>query len=179
MKPIIALLVCLPSVLLSETLSEDRISDQIASFEAGIICAPEPVGSTPAPGTVAGTTHVIDVDPPFVSTNRRVPAVIGIGFGVKAMARDPAGLQGVTILVTHPPMGKDRVEEQNFGSKISGSAPSVTFYQFDAPYERVYGTWNMTAIKNGEQIYSADFEVVPASQVLELASVCGFEALLS
>lgn len=179
MKYLFILILCLPSVAGAQAGTLDSVSEQITSFEAGIICAPEPIGSTPAPGTVAGTTHVIDVDPPFVSTKRRVPAVIGIGFGIKAMASDPDGIRDVTILVTHPPMGKDRIESQTFGSNISGAAPSVTFYQFDAPYERVYGTWTMTAIKNGEPIYNATFDVVPPNQVPELASVCGFEALLS
>lgn len=160
-------------------LDPGSISPEIANLEAGVICPPESVGSSPAPGTVAGATHIIDIDPPFVSTSRRVPAVIGIGFGVKAMAADGLGLDDVTMVVTHPPMGKEQVRTQSYGTRISGVAPSLTFYQFDYPYELVTGLWQMTAVRNDEVLYHTSFEVVPARQVPELASICGFENLLS
>lgn len=155
------------------------VSPQIANLETGVICPPEPVGTRPAPGTVAGTTHVIDDEPPFVSNSHRVPAVLGIGFGVKAMSEDQFGLDNVTMVVTHPPMGDGAVESQNFLTSISGVDPSLTFYQFDYDYELLIGTWEMTAMHEGEVLYTTSFEIVPPSQVPELASVCGYEELLS
>lgn len=153
----------------------DKISPQIARFEAGVICAPPTSGENKAPGTVAGTTHLIDVDPPFVSVGRRVPAVIGIGFGVKAQAQ--AGLEGVRIVISHPPM--DGVTSQTFESRISGIDPSLTFYQFDFAYELLTGVWQMQAMQGDTVLYRADFEVLPPTKVPELARICGFEELLS
>jgi len=173
-------LICLPLLALSQSdLRPDKQSEAILQLEAGVICAPEAIGSSPAPGTVAGTTHIIDQDPPFVSTARRVPTVLGIGFGVKAMASTPDGLEGVTIVVTHPAMGADNIQTQSYRTRISGLAPSLTFYQFDYDYELLPGIWQMTAMKDDTVLYSTSFEVLPPQKVPELASICGFESLLS
>ena len=156
-----------------------RAGDEIVHFETGVICAPETVGTAPAPGTVAGTTNIIATDPPFVSTGNRVPAVLGIGFGVKAKVGDPAGIDEVLVTITHPPMGRDGAEVQTFASRISGIDPSLTFYQFDYTYELVTGPWTIRAEKDGRVIYKAAFQVLPPQMVPELAAICGFEDLLS
>ena len=151
----------------------------IGHLESGIICPPPSVGDTPAPGTVAGVTHLVDEDPPFVSRSHRVPAVTGIGFGVKSMTASLRGLTDVTMTVTHPPMGKDRVTQQTFQTRIDGTSPSLTFYQFDYAYELVQGPWQLEATKDGEVLYRATFDVVSPQDAPELARVCGFEELLS
>lgn len=153
--------------------------DLIASMEAGVICAPEVVDLRVAPDTVSGTTNVIDSDPPFVSNTNRVPAVLGIGFGVKAMAADPAGIGEVLMVVTHPPMGDQGATRQSFMSRVNGTETSLIFYQFDYGYELLPGTWTMTAFAGKVVIYEATFEVVPPRMVPELAEVCGFQNLLS
>ncbi len=151
----------------------------IAGVDSGVICPPEPVGTSPAPGTLAGTTHVINEDPPFVSNTHTVPAALGIGFGVKARAADLSGLQDVTMVVTHPPMGKQKITTQSFPTRISGLTHSVTFYQFDYAYELVTGRWQMTAMQGDTVLYQASFDVVSPQRVPELAGVCGYENLLS
>ncbi len=172
-------LATLPAFALAEATGKVLTGPEIAGVEVGVICPPEPVGSSPAPGTLAGTTHVIDEDPPFVSNTRIVPAAIGIGFGVKALATDAAGLQDVVMVVTHPPMGKEKISTQSFQTRIGGNAPSVTFYQFDYAYELVTGRWQMTAMSDDTVLYQASFDVVPPQDVPELAGVCGYENLLS
>ncbi|WP_458791840.1 DUF3859 domain-containing protein [Yoonia sp. MH D7] len=157
----------------------DKAGVQIAAFEVGVICAPPTTGESTAPDTVAGTTHLIDIDPPFVSRGPLVPAVVGVGFGVKARAVDPLGMQGVTMTITHPPMGDSGATHQSFGSLIRGDVPSMSFYQFDFDYELVTGIWQMQAMQGNTVLYRASFEVVPPEQVPELAGVCGFEELLS
>lgn len=169
----------LPIAALGQTLPADKIGPLVLSHEAGIICAPPTVGTAPAPDTVAGTTHLIDVEPAFVSLDRRVPAVLGIGFGVKAQAVDLGGIPEVTMTISHPAMGKTKAVTQTFQTVISGQSPSLTFYQFDFDYEMVVGTWQMEASQNGTVIYRTTFDVLPPSQVPELASICGFEELLS
>ena len=169
----------LPVVAFGQTAAPDKVSKYVFFHEAGVICAPPTVGTAPAPDTVAGTTHIIDVDPPFVSTKRRVPAVIGIGFGIKVQANDAAGIPEVTMLVTHPPMGKSGATTQTYQSQISGTDPSLTFYQFDFDYELVLGTWQIEASQGGRVLYRTSFEVVPPAQVPQLVATCGFEELLS
>lgn len=154
------------------------VSDYVSDFVSGVICPPETTGERAAPGTVAGVTHVIEEQPPFVSDGNRVPAVIGIGFGVKATVVFAEGLP-VTMVVTHPPMGPEGVTRQHFDSSISGFDRSLTFYQFDYPYELLVGRWTMSAMSGETVIYQTSFDVVPPRQMPELAGVCGYENLLS
>jgi len=160
-------------------LRPDKVSPAISGLEAGIVCAPVTVGSAPAPDTLAGATHIIDEEPPFVSVSRRVPAVIGIGFGVKSTASTKSGIDDVLVVITHPPMGADQIRTQSFLTAISGIESSLTFYQFDSDYELVPGLWQMAATKDGQPLFSAMFEVVAPQQAPQLAAACGFEELLS
>lgn len=175
----LALFLC---VLMSPALADAALqqkSPAIASLETGVICPPPTVGEAQAPDTVAGTTHLIDADPPFLSLDNRVPAVMGIGFGAKAMAADIDGLSNVEMVVTHPPMGNDGITSQSFRTSINGAAPSLTFYQFDHSYEVLIGTWMLEARREGQVLYRATFEVVRPQLVPELAAACGFEDMLS
>ena len=169
----------LPIAALGQTVQPDKVGPMIANLQAGIICAPPTVGTSPAPNTIAGTTHLIGEEPAFVSTKRRVPAVLGIGFGVKSQARDPAGISVVTMTISHPEMGKTNATGQSYATRISGEYPSLTFYQFDFNYELVLGHWQMEASQGGTIIYRTTFEVVAPSEIPELAGICGFEELLS
>jgi len=170
----------LPLALSAQSsLPADMVGARIASLDSGVICAPEVVGQSPAPGTVAGFTNIIEVDPPFVTGGQLVPAVLGIGFGVRAMTRDVAGLSDVMMTVTHPPMGDDGLTVQQFFTSISGTEQSFTFYQFDQEYELLPGIWTMEAAIDGVVLYHATFEVVPPQALPQLATLCGFESLLS
>ena len=179
MKLQVLALLCLPFAAVAQAPLPDVISDDMASVEAGVICAPESTGTAEAPGTVAGTTHLIGEEPPFVAVTRRVPAVLGVGFGVKARSVDAAGLYPVLMTVTHPPMGDGAVTTQTFETTIRGTDPSLTFYQFDFDYELLPGIWQMTASSGDVTFYRTTFEVLPPDQVPELARICGFEDLLS
>jgi hypothetical protein len=158
--------------------TQDKISPVMRSVEAGIICAPPSAGEAEAPGTVAGTTHLISEEPPFVSKTRRVPALLGVGFGIKSQTLDIDGISDVVMTISHPPMGPTGAKSQTFTSTIRGTDPSLTFYQFDFDYELLPGTWQMQASKDGAILYRTTFEVLPANQVPELAHICGFAELL-
>lgn len=179
MKHMLFVLIALPALALAQAPLPDVTSAKMASVEAGVICAPETTGELEAPGTVAGTTHLIAEEPPFIAVTRRVPAVLGVGFGIKSRTVDLAGLDGVTMTVTHPPMGDGAVTRQTFQTVIRGTDPSLTFYQFDFGYELLPGIWQMQASVGEEVLYRATFEVLPAAMVPELATACGFEDLLS
>ena len=178
MKPLV--LSCLAITLVATSaLAENVQSSQIAFLEAGILCGPETIGTTPAPGTIEGATHIIENEPDFVSTVQVVPAVLGLGFGVKSQSVMPDGIDSVEIIVTHPEMGETAVAMQSFSTRISGADPSLTFYQFDHIYELVHGTWQFVARSGETQLYSVSFEVVDPRLVPELASLCVYMDLLS
>lgn len=178
MRALLLLLICLTASALP---AQERAisSDLIETLDSGVVCAPPTTGEKLAPDTIAGVTHLIDTDPPFVSTKNRVPAVLGIGFGVKSSVRLPDGLAGVTMTITHPPIGPEGITQQSFQTSISGGGQSLTFYQFDYDYEMQTGDWLMEASLDGIPLYAVAFEVVLPQQIPELAQVCGFENLLS
>ncbi len=157
----------------------DQMSPAIQAMKAGIICAPLVIGTNPAPDTVAGVTNIVEGDPQFISNGRQVPAVLGIGFGVKAQAAGGADLYDVTVTVTHPPMGDAGIIRQTYPTAISGTDLSLILYQFDFEYELVQGPWTIEAAQQGNVILYVEFEVVAPQMVPQLATVCGFENLLS
>lgn len=174
----LALVIC-GCVVALPAVAEMLRSEALVSLEAGIFCPPETAGATLAPDTLAGSTHVIDVDPPFVSHRRMVPAVLGVGFGIKAQSAMPEGITTVTARVTHPPMGPEGRTTQSFVTAISGQTPSVTFYQFDHSYELVTGTWTIAGYDDGVQLFAVSFEVVAPDRLPELSRACRFSDLLS
>ena len=159
---------------------EDFVSPMIELFEAGIVCAQEGGAVRMAPDTLAGTTYVVEDAPQFVSTDRLVPGVLGIGFGVRSGLASDFGQDGVLMTVTHPPLEGSGVTQQSFTTIVgSRDAPNFTFYQFDYGYELALGDWTMTASYGGVTLYEATFTVVPPSALPELAGVCGYLDLLS
>lgn len=157
----------------------DATGSLISDLQAGIICAPKDMIEAPAPDTVSGTTHILNEDPVFVSHQRRVPAVLGIAFGIKAQSANPTGLGDVTMTIHHPAMGNRAATSQRFQTTISGERPSLTFYQFDFDYELLLGIWQLEARTGDILLYRTTFEVVPPVSVPELAGICGYAELLS
>lgn len=164
--------------LASPVLAQDTVSPAIAELLAGVVCAPEVVGTVPAPDTVAGISNVIDSDPPFVTSGRVVPAVIGIGFAIKARsAKREYPL--VTMVITHPPMGDAGATRQSFDSRLAMTDLSLTAWQFEYDYELVPGPWTISAYDGDALLFSIAFDVVPPAMLPELAATCGYEDLIS
>jgi hypothetical protein len=168
--PLPALILWLASAAWAE--EGDFTGRLLGSFEAGVFCAPPTAGTNPAPDTVAGTTHIVDVTPEFLSNSRQVPAVIGLGFGVLAKAKRD-DLRDVTMIVTHPPMGPDGVTRQSFMTSITADIASMTYYQFDRESELLPGVWTLEAVHEGETVYRARFTVVPPEALPAVAAACG------
>jgi len=159
---------------------DDFVSPLIGFFEAGVLCAQESGEVRAAPDTLAGTTHVVEDMPPFVSTGRIVPAVLGIGFGVRSGLVADFVQEDVLMTVTHPPLDGSGTTEQSFYTIIGSQYdPGVTFYQFDYGYELALGDWTMSARHNGVTLYETTFTVVSPNALPELAGVCGYLDLLS
>jgi hypothetical protein len=174
MRALLALLLLLPLPAFAQDILDRSL---IRGLVAGILCAPEVIGTTPAPDTVAGVTNLIEELPPFVSESRMVPAVIGIGF---AVAVEPTvDLPAVRIEVTHPPMGPERTTVETYPSAHFVDGGSFAMYQFEYDYELVEGPWVVAAFSDTQPLWSVTFQVVAPELVPELAAPCGFEALLS
>ncbi len=155
------------------------IGPSVSAFESGVLCAVHTGLSREAPDTAAGTTHVVEKAPPFVSHSHRVPAVLGIGFGVSSGLDSLFGSDGVLISVSHPPFDGLGTTEQSYASRIGTTTdPSINFYQFDEAYELVLGEWVMTASLNQVTLWEVTFLVVPPAAMPELAGACGYLDLI-
>jgi len=174
-----ATLLLISLFLAAPALAQEVVSSRVAVFEAGILCAPDSVGTREAPGTVAGTTHIVEETPPFVDEGRMVPAVLGVGFGVRAGFDSSFGEEDILIRVTHPPFAGTGATEQSFFTYIGGlNDPAITFYQFDYDYELALGTWTFEALSGDDLIYRTVWTVVPPNTLPELAGICGYMELL-
>lgn len=157
----------------------DFFSPRIREAQAGIFCAPEIITTVPSPDTVSGESNIMKYEPEFISHSRNVPAVLGMGFGLKIMASE-YDIHDVVTTATHPPMGPEGVTKQTFNTSwISSTDLSFMLYQFDYDYEMVQGPWTLNAWDGETLLFQAHFNVVSPQMVPELASACGYEDLLS
>lgn len=155
------------------------VDQRVTFFESGVLCAPDTGVTREAPDTIAGTTHIIEQVPPFVSNQNIVPAVIGIGFGVKSGINAPLALENVLISVTHPPLAGAGATQQSSTSYIGPATdPSISFYQFDYAYELALGEWSMSASIDGDVLWKETFTVVAPAALPELAGLCGYVDLI-
>lgn len=166
------------ALIAGPVMAEDNLTPAIAELQAGVICAPEVISTVPAPDTVAGISNIIAGDPPFVTNGRVVPAVIGIGFAIKARSAGQ-DYPFVTMVVTHPPMGDQGTTRQSYDSSLSAAEMSLTAWQFEFDYELVTGPWTVSAFDGDTLLFSIGFDVVPPAMLPELAATCGYQDLLS
>lgn len=140
--------------------SADTIGTGIGQWQAGAIC----------PSGFAAGGNI-----PFIAQTQTVPAVVGMGFGVKAQAANPAGYGQVTITVRHPPFTAGGPTAQSFQTSMSGSALSAFYYRFEDASEAQPGTWTVQATVGGTVLYSLDFDVVRPRANDGLLRACGIE----
>ena len=139
----------------------DEISGQVSRWQAGVICASQ-FGNGARPAE----------DIAFVAQTQVVPAVVGMGFGVRAQAQAPTGV-AVTIVVDHPPFTPGGPTQQTYPTTMSGSAMSGFFYRFENQQEAAVGTWRVSALSGQTVLYSLDFDVVPPRANDGLLAACG------
>ncbi|WP_422827148.1 DUF3859 domain-containing protein [Thalassococcus sp. BH17M4-6] len=146
---------------------------RLITLTQGIFCEVESSDSVAAPGTVAGKIDLYDYVPEFQWIGGRVPAVMGLSFGLRSVTVSDQPLQGVVISLTHPPFRGSGATQQSYVTSLGGPGPSINAYTFDLPEELVTGTWTFTANHNGREVYRASFEVVPPQAEPEIANSCG------
>lgn len=138
----------------------DEISGQVARWQAGVVCASQ---------FARGRDAANDIS--FIAETQVVPAMVGMGFGVRAQV---AGADlPVTIVVDHPPFGAGGQTRQTYSTTLSSRALSGFFYQFENPAEAAPGLWRVSAFAGPTLVYSLDFEVVPPRAGDGLIAACG------
>ncbi|SNR46364.1 DUF3859 domain-containing protein [Puniceibacterium sediminis] len=138
----------------------------------GIFCEIVSVATMDAPGTAAGQIELYDHTPEFQWLGSTVPTVPGLSFGVRVDTQGGLSFGGTVITLTHPPLTGTDITEQSYVTTLGGEGPSVNAYTFDLPQEMVTGTWTFTAQQNGRELYKVQFDVVPPSQVPQIALGC-------
>jgi hypothetical protein len=140
----------------------DEIGSAVARWQAGVVCA-----SSFGQGRNAADNLS------FIAQTQVVPAVLGMGFGVKAQAAQPGGISGVTITVIHPPFASGGPNAQTFPSTMSGEGLSAFYYRFEEQQEVVPGRWTIRATAGEVLLYSIDFDVVVPGPRDGLVAACG------
>ncbi|OYW50712.1 MAG: hypothetical protein B7Z10_11880 [Rhodobacterales bacterium 32-66-7] len=142
----------------------------VARLEVGVFCALQAMDQMPAPGTISGWIHVVDRDIAFHWPDRQVvPAALGLAFGVKAALKPGASAPFAEMRIYKPGFATPEVWETAF----SDLAPSLAFFRFDTPGELIPGLWRFEAWDGDIQLYTAEFEVVPAAALPDIAKACG------
>ncbi len=146
------------------------IGPSVDHLEVGVFCAMQAMGQAPAPGTLSGWLHVPDHDVIFHWPDRQtVPAALGLAFGTRVQIAP-----GITI-----PFGEMRVyrpgssDPETWGTNFNDLGETLAFFRFDREDELIPGIWRFEAWDGAQQLFSVEFEVVPASDLPEIADTCG------
>jgi hypothetical protein len=142
---------------------------EIAQLEWGVFCAWQAMDRAPAPGTETGWIHVPMDEVSFHWPERQVvPAVIGMGFGIKA-----TGIKGWESAVGEVRVYRPgRKAAESWASDVSDFGPTLAFFRFDRADELVPGTWVIEGWDRDQRLYRVEFEVVPAAALPEIAGAC-------
>jgi hypothetical protein len=125
-----------------------------------------------APDTRLGYVNQLKGEVVLGQAARRIPARMGLSFGVVMTAADNAMPAEVTIIVTYPPMGPEGRTRGTWPSAILPGSSTAKFYTFEFAEELVPGPWTMQATAGDTLLYTARFEVVPESAMPGFADPC-------
>jgi hypothetical protein len=143
-----------------------------ATLEAGILCVDGTSTSEPAPGTRLGYIDTVEGDISLGLATTRIPALPDLSFGVISTVIDGQGATGVTIIVSHPPMGTEGSTRDAWQRDFYGGGQDASFFSFDYPEELVTGDWTMQAMLGDRLLYEASFVVVDPGAMPGFASPC-------
>lgn len=147
-----------------------------ARFDYGFFCALEPIAIEEASDTVSGTVTIVADEPVFLAPGPRVPAQLGIGFGVIIQPL-PQYAGPVTITVQHPPLGPNGVTRQSWQANLFAEESTYLGFTFEQQYEVVRGPWTLSAQSHGRPIYSVSFDVMDPARMRPVT--CGHQVPLS
>ena len=141
----------------------------VAGLKVGVFCALQAMDQRPAPGTLSGWIHVPEGEIDFHWPGRQVvPASIGLAFGVKSRMVPGIFVSG-EMRVYRPGSPTPEVWESTFADL----SDQIGFFRFDREDELIPGPWRFEAWQGETQLYSVEFEVVPAAALPEITQACG------
>lgn len=142
---------------------------QIARLEVGVFCAWQQMDRAPAPDTANGWIHVPVDEVTFQWPDRQVvPAVIGMGFGLRATAAPGFETAAGEVRVYRP----GRSTPETWASDVSDFGPTLAFFRFDTKDELIPGRWVFEGWDRDQLLYRAEFEVVLPSALPGMAGAC-------
>ncbi|WP_163847292.1 DUF3859 domain-containing protein [Pseudooceanicola aestuarii] len=158
--------------------SADFIAPRLELSEAGIFCPIPSAGTAPAPGTESGVINLIDGDHRVALHDHRVPAHIGLSFGIRIRLAPGAPPGPYSVVLTHPPVGPRAVTREVWNAEI-GTDYGVRLFEFEFDRELRPGAW-VFEITDGTTTYlRQSFEVVPPRQAPAAIDLCFGQQLLS
>jgi hypothetical protein len=141
-------------------------------LEAGILCVDGQGHHEPAPTTRLGYVNIVEGEITLGLATQRVPAIPGLAFGVVAMVAETGGTSGVSIIVTHPPMGSDGSRRDVWQNDFVAGAQTASFFRFEFPEEEVPGDWTIQAVAEDRIFYTARFQVVDPGAMPGFVNPC-------
>jgi hypothetical protein len=163
------------AALAGPALAQADVTADPGSFtriEAGILCVDGQGHHEPAPDTRLGYVNIVDGDIVLGLAARRVPAIPGLAFGVVAMVAESGGTAGVSIIVTHPPMGNEGSTRDVWQNDFVTGAQTASFFRFEFPEEQVPGEWTIQAVSDSRVFYTARFQVVDPAAMPGFVNPC-------
>ena len=144
-----------------------EIKGKVLSY--GIFGFQGEVQKVKTPGTPSGSVGVINGVPVLMTATNRIPAKIGVQFGMFyeiSNLRNPNGVVMVTKICRHPPITRpDGTVWTHFAVTETprvrdGWVFTWTGFTFDHPYELVPGKWEIEIEFKGKPICKQEFTVV-------------------
>lgn len=171
MKHFIALIGAM--LLGGAAMAQDFVAPGYTLESYGVYCGPENSAvKQAAPGTVLGYIELTDADTTATVKTTRVPASLGISFGVAVQLTPELGDHSAEFRVTHP-TGKpgERITER-WTSQFSSAEPALNRFAFDFPEELNPGLWVMEVAHEGQVVLRQSFDVVAPEAAADILSFC-------
>ena len=168
------------SAATAETASGSFANSPVELLGAGVICEVELEGQREAPETVSGILNIVDQDREIDVATPRVPADLGLSFGVRAGLLPGTAIPGmVDIVVTHPPMGDRGVTVERWQAVMNAGETSINLFTFQHDFEMVQGPWLFQIVSEGEVLLQQPFEVTPSGTVPPVQQTCFSARIMS
>jgi hypothetical protein len=143
---------------------------EVEEIKVGVFCALQSMAQQPAPGTLSGWIHVPNGEIEFHWPDRQVvPAALGLAFGVKARLVPGQNVTQGEMRVFRP----GSATPEYWATTFSDLDESVSFFRFDDESELITGIWRFEGWDGRAQLFSVEFEVVPAAALPAITDACG------
>jgi hypothetical protein len=154
--------------------------DPIEMLGFGVICDIHLEGQRGAPETLSGVLNIVDQNRQIDVATTRVPADLGLSFGIRTRMTPGASLpEGAEIVVTHPPMGAKGITVERWNTSLRGADPALNLYTFEAAFEQVQGPWLFQIVAGGKVLLQQGFEVTAPGSEPAVQRACLDEPLSS